>query len=247
MRILVVLFLLIAPVFLFAQGDDWFDNIENITDNVEEPMLYYERFNAFTGGDSVRLCNKKPCNGIQKDFWENGVIKHKAYYQNGRITNGYENYFDNEQIERKFSIINASSAELIVYYKDGTLRSKVEYRKKNPIKWADYYPNGNVEFIEEYDNSMEYYIKYNFYFMNGSPQSILELVDKNQRIYTAKTYFKNGQLKDEGLRQLNASLGDYVRIGEWKFYDEEGKMISSHNYYKGEEVEDDSADNEESN
>ncbi|MPM05119.1 hypothetical protein SDC9_51405 [bioreactor metagenome] len=246
MRILVVLFFLITPVCLFSQGDDWFDNIENITDNVEEPMLYYERFNAFTGGDSVRLCNKKPCNGIQKDFWENGVIKHKAYYQNGRITNGYENYFENEQLERKFSIINSSSAELTVYYKDGTLRSKVEYRRKNPIKWIDYYPNGNVEFIEEYDNSMEYYIKYNFYFMNGSPQSILELVDKNERIYTSKTYYKNGQLKEEGLRQLNASLGDYVRIGDWKFYDEEGKLTSSHNYYKGEEVEDDSSDDEES-
>jgi antitoxin component YwqK of YwqJK toxin-antitoxin module len=238
MRFYALLFLFLVPVSLFSQGDDWFDNIENITDNVEEPMLYYERFNAFTMGDSVRLCNKKPCNGIQKDFWENGIIKHKAYYQNGRITNGYENYFDNEQLERKFTIINASSAELVVYYKDGTLRSKVEYRRKNAVKWADYYPNGNLEFIEEYDNSMEYYIKYNFYFMNGSPQSTLELVDKNERIYTAKTYYKNGQLKEEGFRQLNMAAGDYVRIGEWKYYDEEGKLIETHNFHKGEEIED---------
>jgi len=238
MRFNALLFLFLISLSVFSQGDDWFDNIENITDNVEEPMLYYERFNAFTMGDSVRLCNKRPCNGIQKDFWENGIIKHKAYYQNGRITNGYENYFDNEQLERKFTIINASSAELVVYYKDGTLRSKVEYRRKNAIKWADYYPNGNLEFIEEYDNSMEYYIKYNFYFMNGSPQSTLELVDKNERIYTAKVYYKNGQLKEEGFRQLNMAAGDYVRIGEWKYYDEQGKLIETHNFHKGEEIED---------
>lgn len=238
MRFYALLFLFLISLSVFSQGDDWFDNIENITDNVEEPMLYYERFNAFTMGDSVRLCNKRPCNGIQKDFWENGIIKHKAYYQNGRITNGYENYFDNEQLERKFTIINASSAELVVYYKDGTLRSKVEYRRKNAIKWADYYPNGNLEFIEEYDNSMEYYIKYNFYFMNGSPQSTLELVDKNERIYTAKVYYKNGQLKEEGFRQLNMAAGDYVRIGEWKYYDEQGKLIETHNFHKGEEIED---------
>jgi len=238
MRFYALLFLVLISLSVFSQGDDWFDNIENITDNVEEPMLYYERFNAFTMGDSVRLCNKRPCNGIQKDFWENGIIKHKAYYQNGRITNGYENYFDNEQLERKFTIINASSAELVVYYKDGTLRSKVEYRRKNAIKWADYYPNGNLEFIEEYDNSMEYYIKYNFYFMNGSPQSTLELVDKNERIYTAKVYYKNGQLKEEGFRQLNMAAGDYVRIGEWKYYDEQGKLIETHNFHKGEEIED---------
>ncbi len=238
MRFYALLFLFLISLSVFSQGDDWFDNIENITDNVEEPMLYYERFNAFTMGDSVRLCNKRPCNGIQKDFWENGIIKHKAYYQNGRITNGYENYFDNEQLERKFTIINASSAELVVYYKDGTLRSKVEYRRKNAIKWADYYPNGNLEFIEEYDNSMEYYIKYNFYFMNGTPQSTLELVDKNERIYTAKVYYKNGQLKEEGFRQLNMAAGDYVRIGEWKYYDEQGKLIETHNFHKGEEIED---------
>ena len=238
MRFYALLFLFLIPASLFSQGDDWFDNIENISDNVEEPMLYYERFNAFTMGDSVRLCNKRPCNGIQKDFWENGSLKHKAYYQNARIINGYENYFDNEQLERKFTIINASSAELVVYYKDGTLRSKVEYRRKNAIKWADYYPNGNLEFIEEYDNSMEYYIKYNFYFMNGSPQSTLELVDKNERIYTAKTYYKNGQLKEEGFRQLNMAAGDYVRIGEWKYYDEQGKLTESHNFHKGEEIED---------
>lgn len=238
MRFNFLLFLFLVPFSLFSQGDDWFDNIENITDNVQEPMLYYERFNAFTMGDSVRLCNKRPCNGIQKDFWENGVVKHKAYYQNGRITNGYENFFENEQLERKFIIINASSAELTVYYKDGTLRSKVEYRRKNAVKWTDYYPNGNLEFTEEYDISMDYYIKYNFYFMNGTPQSMLELVDKNERIYTAKSFYKNGQLKDEGFRQMNASAGDYVRIGEWKYYDEQGKLVSSHNFYKGEEMED---------
>lgn len=238
MRLLCLLALIVWPVFSFSQGDDWFDNVENITDNVQEPMLYYERFNAFTEGDSVRLCNKRPCNGIQKDFWENGNVKHKAYYQNGRITNGYENYYDNDQLERKFTVLNTSSAEVVVYYKDGTMRSKVEYRRKNPIKWADYYPNGNLEFIEEWDNGMEYHIKYNFYFMSGKPQSVLELVDKDERIYTSKAYYKNGQLKEEGIRQMNASLGDYVRIGEWKYYDENGQLTKTHNFYKGEEIED---------
>ncbi|PKP03090.1 MAG: hypothetical protein CVU11_09475 [Bacteroidetes bacterium HGW-Bacteroidetes-6] len=239
MRFLILISLFLISTVAFSQGgDDWFDNVENITDNVEEPILYYEHFNAFTEGDSVRMCDKRPCNGIQKDYWENGVLKHKAYYQNGLITNGYENYFDNEQLERKFVIINAGSAELTVYYKDGTMRSKVEYRRKNAVKWADYYPNGNLEFIEEYDSKMEYYIKYNFYYMSGKPQSVLELVDKDKRIYTAKTYYKNGQLKSEGLRQMNASMGDYQRIGDWKFYDEEGNLTESKNFYKGEEEED---------
>ena len=76
------IFLFLFPLFVFSQGgDDWFDNIENISDNVEEPILLYEKYNAFTMGDSVRICNKRPCNGIIKDYWENGNLKHKAYYR----------------------------------------------------------------------------------------------------------------------------------------------------------------------
>ncbi|PLW93895.1 MAG: hypothetical protein C0592_04695 [Marinilabiliales bacterium] len=223
----------------FAQGDDWFNNLENVTQDVEEPMLYYERFNSFTEGDSVRRCDKRPCNGIIKDYYENGVLKHKGYYESGRLITGYENYYDNEQLERNFKIIGTGSALLTVYYKDGTLRSRVEYRKKNAIKWEDYYPNGNIEFIEEYDKKMQYYIKYNFYYMNGNPQNILELVDEKERIYTSKEYYRNGSIKCEGLRQQNASMGDYVRIGEWKFYNDDGTLKETVNYYKGEEIEED--------
>jgi hypothetical protein len=49
-------------------------------------------------------------------------------------------------------------------------------------------------------------------------------------------------MKSEGLRQMNASLGDYVRIGEWKFYDDEGKHTETKNFYKGEELEGDDDD-----
>ena len=54
----------------------------------------------------------------------------------------------------------------------------------------------------------------------------------------AKTYYKNGNMKNEGLRQLNMAAGDYVRIGEWKFYDEQGKLTETLNFFKGEEIED---------
>lgn len=237
MKVTLSIFLMFLVSLSFAQGDDWFDDLENVTQDVEEPMLYYERFNSFTEGDSVRRCDKRPCSGIIKDYYENGALKHKGYYEGGRLINGYENYYDNEQVERNFKLIGTGSALLTVYYKDGTLRSRVEYRKKSPIKWEDYYPNGNIEFIEEYDKKMEFYIKYNFYYMNGNPQNILELVDEKERIYTSKEYYRNGNIKSEGLRQMNASLGDYVRIGEWKFYDDEGKLTETKNFYKGEELE----------
>lgn len=221
----------------YSQNDEWLEDVSNYTDNVADPILDYEKYNSFIGGEDIRKCGKVPCNGIIKDYHPNGVLKHKAYYQNGQLLNGYENYFDNEQMERKFEVINTSRAELHVYYKDGTMRSLVEYNKNLPVKWMDYYPNGNVEFIEEYDKKMEYYIKYNFYYIDGKPQNILELVDDKERIYVSKEYYRNGQIKEEGMRQMNASMGDYNRIGVWKFYDQNGNVTSTKNYVKGEEVE----------
>lgn len=241
-----------ATLFLFfilslaslckGQNDDWLEDVSNYTDNVADPILEYEKYNAFIGGEDIRKCGKSACNGLIKDYHPNGALKHKAFYQNGQLLNGYENYFDNEQLERKFEVINSSRAELHVYYKDGTIRSNVEYNKKLPIKWMDYYPNGNLEFVEEYDKKMEYYIKYNFYYIDGKPQNILELVDEKERIYVSKEYYRNGQVKEEGMRQMNASMGDYNRIGVWKFYDQSGTLTSTKNYVKGEEVEEEDSE-----
>lgn len=242
MRILWVFWLVCLPLVFLGQSDDWFDNIENVTDEVADPILEYEKYNVFTGGDSIRLLKGRPYSGIMRDFHPNGVLKHKAYYLNGQITNGYENYFDNEQLERSFKVLNSSRAELVVYYKDGTIRSRVEYIKKEPIKWEDYYPNGNIEFIEEWDGKHEYYLKYNFYYMDGNPQSTLEIVDEKNRIYSSKEYYRNGQLKEEGMRQMNESTGDYERTGVWRFYDQNGVLTDTKTFHKGEELEPDSED-----
>lgn len=215
---------------LKSQVDDWLENVEEIDWHVEAPILEYEKYNIYTSNDSIRLCDKKPCKGWIKDYYPNGQLKHKGFYENGKITMGYENYYENGQLERKFTVISPTRAELIAYYKDGTLRSRIEFKKNQPFKSIEYYPNGNIEYIEEYDNSLKFYVKFNFYYSNGSPQSILEIVDQKKRIYTSKKYYKNGQLKEEGLRMYNAAEGDYKRIKEWKFYDEKGNLIKTINY-----------------
>ena len=39
------IFLFLFPLFVFSQGgDDWFDNIENISDNVEEPIKKKKKY-----------------------------------------------------------------------------------------------------------------------------------------------------------------------------------------------------------
>jgi antitoxin component YwqK of YwqJK toxin-antitoxin module len=215
---------------LVAQVDDWLDNVEEFDWNVENPISEYERFNIFTINDSVRLCDKKPCKGWIKDYYPNGQLKHKGYYENGKLPQGYENYFDNGQLERKFTVISPVRAEVMIYYKDGTPRTQMELKKNQILKAVEYYPTGKVESIEEYSNNLKYYIKFNFYYSNGNPQSILEIVDPKKLIYTSKKYYKDGQLKEEGFRRYDPTTGDYKRIGEWKFYNLQGKLIKTINY-----------------
>jgi len=47
-----------------------------------------------------------------------------------------------------------------------------------------------------------------------------------------KGYYKNGMLKEEGraLYSESIELGDYVKQGPWKYYDEGGKLVKEENH-----------------
>jgi len=217
----------------FPQHDDWFYSDDFYADEGEPPMLEYDKYNPFAGGDSTRLCDGRYCNGNIIDQHPNGKIKHKGFYTRGKLRNGYENYFDTEQLERKFRILSGNSGVLDVYYSDGTLRSEVEFFKNQPLKWKDYYPNGNIEFWEEYDRKLEYYVRFNFYYINGTPQSILELKDLKKLTYDTKEHYLNGNIKEEGEMQYLPFSGGHVKVGEWKVYDIQGKLIRTEKYREG--------------
>jgi len=51
----------------------------------------YDKFNKIIGGDSVRFCEKHKCSGWIKDYYTNGKLKHKGFYENGKLTTVYSN------------------------------------------------------------------------------------------------------------------------------------------------------------
>lgn len=210
--------------------------IESKVYNPDYGINIYERLNFLLGGDSVRYDQGKgyAANGWREDFYENGQMLHKGYYQEGQLKL-YKNFFDNGQLERNFALKpNPSLATMKVYYKNGNPRSEIDYVKGNPQKWQDWYPNGQLEFVEEYNNDIEYYIQNKTFQENGTPIMSLELVDERKKLYNKKEYHPNGKLREEGTIHFNKLVDDYQKEGVWKVYDESGKLVEENTYVKGE-------------
>lgn len=217
-------FIIILFQFTYSQDDTWKYGTSK-DEKVEESITYYDQFNPFMGNKSLRDCGGRKCNGNIIDKYPNDAIKHKGFYTNGQLLNGYENYFENGQLERKVKILGGNKISIVVYYSDGTIRSEIIYLKNRVLMWKDYYPTGNLEYWEEYDSKQTYYTKLNFYYINGNPQSIMELIDKKNFIYVASDYYLDGTIKAQGNKKYLPASGGHVKIGIWKYYNDEGELL----------------------
>ncbi|MFH0866250.1 MAG: hypothetical protein V1904_08645 [Bacteroidota bacterium] len=230
---MLIFFIVVAfPVILQAQYLDYDDTDTATTDDIYIDI--YDCYNPHMGGDSVRW--KSPgikYTGWYEEYYKNGKLKHKGYYNNGQLTTVYKNYFDDGQLERSFKLKDSRNCQLEIYYPSGILRSKVNYFKDQVLIWTDYYTNGNMEYYEENDKSFDYYIKLEYYYSNAKPQSTLELTDKKNKIYSSKEYWKNGAIKEEGMRIFNNTVQDYQKTGTWNVYDSGGNKIAEEDYVKG--------------
>jgi antitoxin component YwqK of YwqJK toxin-antitoxin module len=197
------------------------------------PIPEYDNLCSIMGGDSVRLSRGQKVTGFFKDTYPSGKIKHKGYYENGMISTIFSNFYENGQMERCFKAKTDRKGTLEVYYFDGMLLSRVEWINGESRKWEDFYYSGQKEFEEEFDNSMDYYLYMRFYYEDGKPQVLFELLDEKERTYTYKEFYPNGQVKESGMKVQNASINDYQMDGTWKYYDENGKLTLEEEYTKG--------------
>jgi antitoxin component YwqK of YwqJK toxin-antitoxin module len=198
-------------------------------------ITIYEALNLNTGGDSTRNDSKGyATQGWIEDFYPDGKILHKGYYIDGQLK-AYKNYYPNGQLEREFKMIDLAKCGLSVYYEHGLARSLITYFSKNAIKEEDYFSDGQLEYIEEYDKKCIYYLQRKFFNISGKPTSTLELIDAKKLIYSSKEYFDAGNIKEEGQMIFNQGMGDYQKNGKWKYYLEDGKLKEEKTFSKGKE------------
>ena len=197
-------------------------------------IAVYNELCPALGGDSVRYVKKGyQANDWIEDFYTNEKILHKGLYQMGRLK-AFQNFYPNGTMERSFKMKDMKRGELIQYYDDGKVRSEVYYYNSTVQKQTDYYKNGSISFAEESDKKAEMLIKRNTYRENGQPFIVFELTDKKKKLYYHKQFNKEGSLWHEGPMVFYS--GDYVKEGEWKYYDKQGKVTKTIKYHNGDEV-----------
>ena len=126
---------------------------------------------------------------------------------------------------------------MILYYVDGKVRSDITYYSGSEEITKEYYPSGKPEFLEEYANKCDYLLYRQFYFDNGNLQNDMQLSDKKKKKYSVKEYFENGKVQTEGIMQYYEEIDNYMKEGDWKVYDESGKLIAIQEYVRGQLVE----------
>lgn len=244
MRIIqLTILLFVFPLIVFPQADTTGlltagSTMVTENDTVDDAIYKYDKYCSIMGGDSVLVMRGMKFTGLYKDYYPDGKIKHKGYYDQGKITTIFTNYFENGRIERVFKAKGMNGGLLLTYYQDGALRSRVDYRDGESTKWEDFYPDGKTEFCEEFSGNMEYYLYMRFYYPDGKPQILFELIDKKTRTYSHKEFWPNGRVKEEGKKEQNRSLNDYMQEGIWYYYNEDGSLILEEEYSRGKLISD---------
>lgn len=196
-------------------------------------IIIFNRMAPSIGGDSLRYTKDGyNAQGWQEDFYMSGKLLHKGFYADGFIKI-FKNYYENGQVERNLTIVDAKRTKLEIYYEDGKVRSTINYFDGNTQNQYDFFKNGSPEFVEENDKDIEFLYKRNSFYENGLPASMFELVDKKTKKYLKKEFYENGKLKEEGNMYLRKDVGDYQKEGVWTYYDEKGNSIKTEKYHSG--------------
>lgn len=198
-------------------------------------ITIYEPLNMQLSGDSIRMCSGYACQNWVEDVYTTGQLLHKGFYVDGQLKS-YKNYYPNGNLEREYKSIDNYKSAAKLYYPSGKLKSDIKYTDGVADSWIDYNEEGQVIFEEMRDKSGAFLSYKKIYFDNGTPQQILEIVDKKQKTYNYTEYHKNGKISAQGQKIYSDVKFDYVYNGKWKFFDENGKLIKEEEYVKGEKV-----------
>jgi len=238
-RVLFTIFLFLFGTAVFAQTySDQVPQLRRYKSSEVVDSAYgitlFDKMTPSIGGDSVRYDKKGySAQGWMEDYYVSGKLLHKGFYVDGQLR-AFKNYYENDQIERAFRMVDFKHSEVIVYFPDGKLKSQIHYYSKAVQKEIDYYHNGNVDMVEENYGDNDYLIKRNSFFENGYAETIFELIDKKKKTYMHKEFYENSKLKEEGTLKFYKDRNDYLKEGEWKTYKDNGELKKTEQYQAGE-------------
>jgi antitoxin component YwqK of YwqJK toxin-antitoxin module len=191
--------------------------------------------------------------GAFKQYHDNGQLQYETTYQNGAPIGAFIRYYDNGNVEEKGTTIfipNTGNLKRDTVYMELELPYEYHFRlveernfhllSHNYVDWMSN-PNYSVE-PAELNRRYSIYLDYGL-----EPQrriSRLVVDDKREvRQGPYKAFFKNGKLKVEGDYyptvteiydpERNATIKDFARTGKWLQYDDNGYVMRTIFYDKG--------------
>jgi len=167
------------------------DYKKQLFSNKADSIKYQNEINAFNNKEHPTE------NGLFVDHFENGRLKEKGNYKNGKKTGLWETWFDNGQKEDS------------AFYVDNNLAG-------TRIMW---YPNGRLQLVSYWGKPDERIGKWVRYFANGQIESITHFNDKGELDGKALQYFENGKLQRETIYDREKETSDIL-------YNEQGKRIN---------------------
>ncbi len=196
-------------------------------------IIIFNKMAPAIGGDSLRYTKDGyNAQGWQEDYYINGKLLHKGFYADGYIKI-FKNFYENGQVERNLTIVDAKRSKLEIFYEDGKVRSTINYFDGNTQNQYDFFKNGTPEYVEENDKDIEFLYKRNSFYENGLQASMFELVDKKTKKYIKKEFYESGRVKEEGTMFFRKDVGDYQKEGVWTYYDDKGNTIKTEKYHSG--------------
>lgn len=165
--------------------------IKKLFSNKEDSLKYQNDLNAFNNR------RHPPENGLFVDYFENGRLKEKGKYKNGKKEGLWETWFDNGQKEDSaFYVEDNLSGIRIMWHSNGRVQLVSYWGKPDDRigKWMRYYDNGRIESITNFNSNGE---------LDGR----------------ALQYFENGKLKRETIYSKEKEVSDIL-------YNESGQRIN---------------------
>jgi antitoxin component YwqK of YwqJK toxin-antitoxin module len=173
-----------------------------------------------------RYCNGVRCNGEITDTFDNGKIKHKAFYINGSQHGEVTVFHSNGKVKSIGKCENgARIGTWQFFFETGNIEAEIIFdpRLREPKKWIDYYENGVIQSKFEFNDQgiPLYHFEFN---EKGDTTFAYYPVDFDNLIFDFFEFHSNGHIKEKGRQKYKENDG-WVKIGEWKWFDENGKLI----------------------
>jgi len=185
-------------------------------------------------GDNQELLitlKEEPFSGYLLKNYEDGQLKVKKSYVDGKLDGIMLLYYEDGQLELKASIVDGKLDGIsLLYNEDGQLQNKMSFvdGKQDGIALV-YYENGQLKFKGSYVDGKQdgIMLAYN---EDGQLKGKISYLD-GKLDGISLLYYENGQLKEE------SSYVDGKLDGEFIKYAETGGIISFKNFENGEEIE----------